>query len=140
MSLDQTNRTNNELQKAAKRSEELIEELQKQLFFDEDQRTQTKENALNVERRFHLLSGQIEEMKLALEQSDVSKKNAENQFNELADRFGQANERIANLTSEKRQLESTIVALQSDLDELLGEMKNSEERTKKNCSTVFAVF
>ncbi|CAF4222503.1 unnamed protein product, partial [Rotaria magnacalcarata] len=35
------------------------------------------------------------------------------------------------LASQRRQLESTITAMQSDLDEAVNELKNSEERSKK---------
>ena len=137
IAVDHANRTNNDLQKSVKRSEQLIEELQKQILIEQEQRDEAKENAASVERRFQLLNGQFEDMKLTIEQCESAKKQAESQFNELADRYSHVNGQIAGLTSEKRQLESTINAMQTDLDELLSELKNSEERTKKNCSTSF---
>ena len=49
----------------------------------------------------------------------------------IFDRISDINTQNANLSSQKRQLESNITAMQADLDEAVGELKHSEERSKK---------
>jgi myosin heavy chain 6/7 len=49
-------------------------------------------------------------------------------MNDAADRISDVSTQNANLSSQRRQLESTIAAMQADLDEAVNELKNSEER------------
>jgi predicted nucleic acid-binding Zn-ribbon protein len=52
-------------------------------------------------------------------------------LNDAADRISELSTQNANLSSQKRQLESTVAAMQADLDEAVAELKNSEEQSKK---------
>lgn len=133
VALDHANRMNQDLQKTVKRLEETINDLHIQISSEQHEKNQMKEHAANFERRWNLAQGQVEEMKTTIEQAEFAKKQAENELIELADRFSEANTQIANLTSQKRQLESNIAAMQADLNEALVELKNSEERAKKTC-------
>merc|ERR1712055_340830 len=84
-----------------------------------------------AERRANALHGELEESRTLLEQSDRGRRQAEA---ELAE----ANENLSNLTTQsnalglaKRKLEGELQTLHADLDEMLNEAKNSEEKAKK---------
>ena len=55
-------------------------------------------------------------------------------MHDAADRISEISTQNANLSSQRRQLESSIASMQADLDEAVSELKNSEERAKKATS------
>jgi len=131
VALDHSNRTNSDLQKALKRVEQTVTELQVQIEEEQRQRDEAREAAVVAERRANLLLGEIEELRTALEQAERARRAAESELNDAADRISELSTHNANLSSQKRQLESTVAAMQADLDEAVAELKNSEERSKK---------
>jgi myosin heavy chain 6/7 len=108
-----------------------VTELQTQVEDEQRQRDEAREAAASAERRANLIVGELEELRTALEQAERARKAAENELNDAADRISELSTHNANLSSQKRQLESTVAAMQADLDEAVAELKNSEERSKK---------
>ncbi|UJR08396.1 hypothetical protein I4U23_012667 [Adineta vaga] len=131
VALDHANRTNADLQKSLKRIQQNITELQAQVEEEQRQRDEAREIAMAAERRANVITGELEELRTALEQAERARKAAENELHDAADRISDVSTQNANLSSQKRQLESTIAAMQADLDEAVSELKNSEERSKK---------
>jgi predicted nucleic acid-binding Zn-ribbon protein len=78
-----------------------------------------------------LIVGELEEIRANLEQAERARKAAENDLHDAADRISDLGTSNANLNAQKRKLENDVVAMQSDLDEAISELKNSEERVKK---------
>ncbi len=108
-----------------------VTELQTQVEDEQRQRDEAREAAASAERRANLIVGELEELRTALEQAERARRAAENELNDAADRISELSTHNANLSSQKRQLESTVAAMQADLDEAVAELKNSEERSKK---------
>ncbi len=131
VALDHANRINTDSQKALKRLQQHLTDLQTQIEHEQQQRDEAREVAASAERRANLITGEIEELRTGLEQAERARKAAENELHDIADRISDLSTQNANLSSQKRQLESTIAAMQSDLDEAVSELKNSEERAKK---------
>ena len=131
MALDHANRTNADLQKTLKRVQQNITELQAHVELEQQQRDEAREAAAAAERHANLINCELEELRTALEQAERSRKAAENELHDLADRVSESSTHNANLSSQRRQLESTVAAMQADLDEAVSELKNSEERSKK---------
>ncbi|CAF0933829.1 unnamed protein product [Didymodactylos carnosus] len=131
IALDHSNRTNAELQKSVKKVQEQLNELQAQVEEEQRQRDEARDIAMVAERRANAIIGEAEELRTALEQAERSRKMAENELHEAADRISDLSSQNANLSSQRRQLESTAAAMQADLDEAVAELKNSEERSKK---------
>jgi myosin heavy chain 6/7 len=129
--LDHANRSNSDLQKALKKIQITVTELQVQIEDEQRQRDEAREAAAAAERRANIIVGELEELRTALEQAERARKAAENELNEAADRISDLSTQNANLSSQRRQLESTVAAMQADLDEAVAELKNSEERSKK---------
>ena len=90
-----------------------------------------KEAAAASERRANFIAGELEEIRNALEQSEKARKSTEMELHDAADRISELTAGNANLNGQKRKLESDMNALQTDLDEAISELKNSEERVKK---------
>jgi len=108
-----------------------VVELQAQVEEEQRQRDEAREIAASAERRANLIVGELEELRTALEQAERARKAAENELHDAADRISELSTMNANLSSQRRQLESTVAAMQADLDEAVAELKNSEERSKK---------
>lgn len=135
--LDHSNRANTELQKALKRIQQTVTELQAQVESEQRQREEARELAAAAERRANIIAGELEELRTALEQAERARKAAENELHDAADRISEVSTQNANLASQRRQLESTVAAMQADLDEAVSELKNVEERSKKAGSFCF---
>ncbi len=87
-----------------------------------------------------MIAGEIEELHTALEQAERARKAAEIELHYVADLISDLSTQNANLSSQKRQLESTTTAMQADLDEAISELKNSEERAKKAGKSLFFIL
>ncbi|CAF1220495.1 unnamed protein product [Adineta steineri] len=131
VALDHANRTNADSQKALKRIQQNVTDLQTQLELEQQQRDEAREAAVSAERRANMITGEVEELHTALEQAERARKAAEIELHDIADRISDLSSQNANFSSQKRQLESTVAAMQADLDEAITELKNSEERMKK---------
>ncbi|CAF3451696.1 unnamed protein product [Rotaria socialis] len=131
VALDHANRSNADLQKTLKKIQVTVTELQIQIEDEQRQRDEAREAAAAAERRANLIIGELEELRTALEQAERARKAAETELNEAADRISEISTINANLSSQRRQLESAVAAMQADLDEAVAELKNSEERSKK---------
>jgi len=131
VSLDNSNKENADLQKSIKKLQNEYKD--KQLQVDEEQRlaSEYREQYAVAERRANSLNGELEESRTLLEQSDRGRRQTEA---ELSD----ANEGVASTTAQynslglaRRKLEGELQALHADMDEMLNEAKNSEEKAKK---------
>ena len=131
VALDHSNRSNAELQKALKRLQDTVGELQAQVEDEQRQRDEAREAAAAAERRANLIAGELEELRTALDQAERSRRAAEAELNDAADRISELSTQNATISSQKRQLESAVAAMQADLDEAVAELKNTEERAKK---------
>lgn len=66
-----------------------------------------------------------------MEQADRARRNAEAENAELHESQNELAASNASLSMAKRKLEGEMQALQADLDEMLNEAKQSEEKAKK---------
>ena len=77
------------------------------------------------------MTNELEEMRISLEQSDRFRKALETDIQDASERLLEISSHNSNLNVQKRKLETDYSSLQSDLDEKLAELKNTEERCKK---------
>ncbi len=108
--------------------------MQAQVEDEQRQRDDAREAAAAAERRANAIIGELEEIRSGLEQAERSRKAAEHDLHDAADRIGDLSTSNANLNAQKRKIENDVVAMQSDLDEAISELKSSEERVKKASS------
>uniref|UniRef100_A0A4W6DEB6 Myosin, heavy chain b n=1 Tax=Lates calcarifer TaxID=8187 RepID=A0A4W6DEB6_LATCA len=104
-----------------------------QLHLDEAIRSQEemKEQVAMVERRNNLMVAEIEELRVALEQTERSRKVAEQELVDASERVGLLHSQNTNLINTKRKLEADLVQVQGEVEDAVQEARNAEEKAKK---------
>merc|ERR1712038_579078 len=131
IALDHANKANAEGQKAIKRYQGQLRDTI-QSYEDEARSRQEVMEAVGIsERKSNALSGEVEESRALLDSADRTKRQLDS---ELADARGAVNEMLginSKAMHDKRNVESMIHTLQAEIDDMLGQAKNSEEKSKR---------
>nr|XP_046239593.1 myosin heavy chain, fast skeletal muscle-like [Scatophagus argus] len=104
-----------------------------QLHLDEAIRGQEdmKEQVAMVERRNSLMLAEIEELRAALEQTERSRKVAEQELVDASERVGLLHSQNTSLINTKKKLEADLVQIQGEVEDAVQEARNAEEKAKK---------
>ncbi|KAM6927644.1 myosin heavy chain, fast skeletal muscle-like isoform 2-T2 [Xenentodon cancila] len=104
-----------------------------QLHLDEAIRGQDdmKEQVAMVERRNNLMIAEIEELRAALEQTDRSRKVAEQELVDASERVGLLHSQNTSLINTKKKLEADFVQIQGEVEDAVQEARNAEDKAKK---------
>uniref|UniRef100_A0A8C3EY11 Myosin-7B n=1 Tax=Corvus moneduloides TaxID=1196302 RepID=A0A8C3EY11_CORMO len=104
-----------------------------QLHLDDALRTQEdlKEQVAMVERRANLLQAEVEELRAALEQTERSRKLAEQELLDATERVQLLHTQNASLFNTKKKLETDMAQIQTEIEDVTNEAKSAEERAKK---------
>ncbi|KAG7271839.1 hypothetical protein CRUP_023749 [Coryphaenoides rupestris] len=97
-----------------------------------------KEQLAMVERRCVLLASEVEEMSGAVEQSERTRKLAEQEMLDVSERIQLLHAQNTGLLNSKKKMESDITQLQSDIEDTVQEAQNAEDKAKKAISTMMA--
>ncbi|OCT63134.1 hypothetical protein XELAEV_18044231mg, partial [Xenopus laevis] len=95
-----------------------------------------KEQLAIVERRNNLMVAEIEEMRAALEQTERSRKVAEQDLVDAIERVQLLHSQNTSLINTKKKLESDVVQLQGEIEDTTNEARNAEEKAKKAITDV----
>uniref|UniRef100_A0A3P9HJ03 Myosin heavy chain n=1 Tax=Oryzias latipes TaxID=8090 RepID=A0A3P9HJ03_ORYLA len=104
-----------------------------QLHLDDAVRAQEdlKEQAAMVDRRNGLMVAEIEELRVALEQTERSRKIAEQELVDASERVALLHSQNTSLLNTKKKLESDLVQVQGEVDDAVQEARNAEDKAKK---------
>merc|ERR1712088_905324 len=131
IALDHANKANIEGQKAIKRYQGSLRDTI-QGYEDEARAKQEVMEQVGIsERKANALSGEVEESRALLDSAERAKRQLDS---ELADARNAVNEMgVINSRAmhDKRNVESMIHTLQAEIDDALGQAKNSEEKSKR---------
>uniref|UniRef100_A0A8C8BI63 Uncharacterized protein n=1 Tax=Otus sunia TaxID=257818 RepID=A0A8C8BI63_9STRI len=129
--LSHANRVAAEAQKNLRNTQAVLKDTQ--LHLDDALRTQEdlKEQVAMVERRANLLQAEIEELRAALEQTERSRKVAEQELLDATERVQLLHTQNTSLINTKKKLETDIVQIQSEMEDTIQEARNAEEKAKK---------
>ncbi|KAE8587061.1 hypothetical protein XENTR_v10021854 [Xenopus tropicalis] len=129
--LGHANRQASEAQKQLRNVQGQFKETQLQL--DEAIRAQEdlKEQVAVTERRNNLFQAEIEENRAGLEQTERSRKIAEQELLDASERLQLLHSQNTSLINSKKKLESDICQLQNEAEEAVQEARNAEEKAKK---------
>ncbi|CAF91435.1 unnamed protein product, partial [Tetraodon nigroviridis] len=129
--LSQANRQAAEAQKQLKSVHAHLKDSQLQL--DESLRANDdmKENIAIVERRNNLLQAEVEELRASLEQTERSRKLAEQELLDVSERVQLLHSQNTSLLNHKKKLEADASQLQTEVEEAVQECRNAEEKAKK---------
>ncbi|XP_072259362.1 myosin-3-like [Pyxicephalus adspersus] len=90
-----------------------------------------KEQLAIVERRNNLMLAEIEELRAALEQTERSRKVAEQELLDATERVQLLHSQNTSLINTKKKLESDVSQLQGEIEDTTKEARNAEEKAKK---------
>merc|ERR1712150_424639 len=131
IALDHANKANAEAHKSIKRYQGQLRDVESAYEEETRQRKEIVEKGGLAERRANALQGELEESRALLDSADRGKKQAEM---ELAESRSAVNDMTAinsKASAEKRHLESDVHTLHAEIDDMLHQAKNSEEKAKK---------
>uniref|UniRef100_A0A803VNK6 Myosin heavy chain 1 n=1 Tax=Ficedula albicollis TaxID=59894 RepID=A0A803VNK6_FICAL len=129
--LSHANRMAAEAQKNLRNTQAVLKDTQ--IHLDEALRTQDdlKEQVAMVERRANLLQAEVEELRAALEQTERSRKLAEQELLDASERVQLLHTQNTSLINTKKKLETDIAQIQSEMEDTIQEARNAEEKAKK---------
>ncbi|XP_029948675.1 myosin heavy chain, fast skeletal muscle-like isoform X2 [Salarias fasciatus] len=104
-----------------------------QLHLDEAIRShaEMKEQVAMVERRNNLMMAEIEELRVALEQTERGRKVAEQELVDASERVGLLHSQNTSLINTKKKLEADLIQVQGEVEDSVQEARNAEEKAKK---------
>ncbi|CAK7315797.1 MYH7 [Vulpes lagopus] len=129
--LSHANRMAAEAQKQVKGLQSLLKDTQIQLDDAVRANDDLKENIAIVERRNNLLQAELEELRAVVEQTERSRKLAEQELIETSERVQLLHSQNTSLINQKKKMESDLTQLQSEVEEAVQECRNAEEKAKK---------
>ncbi|XP_018428535.1 PREDICTED: myosin-1B-like [Nanorana parkeri] len=129
--LSHANRQAAESQKQLRNVQGVLKDVQ--IHLDDSLRTNEdlKEQLALVERRANLMQAEIEEIRTALEQTERSRKVAEQELLDASERVQLLHTQNTSLINTKKKLDSDISQLQSEVEEAIQEARNAEDKAKK---------
>ncbi|NXQ27240.1 MYSS protein, partial [Alaudala cheleensis] len=129
--LSHANRMAAEAQKNLRNTQAVLKDTQ--LHLDDALRTQDdlKEQVAMVERRANLLQAEVEELRAALEQTERSRKLAEQELLDASERVQLLHTQNTSLINTKKKLETDIAQIQGEMEDTIQEARNAEEKAKK---------
>ncbi|XP_017691429.1 PREDICTED: myosin-1B-like [Lepidothrix coronata] len=129
--LSHANRQAAEAQKNLRNTQAVLKDTQ--IHLDDALRTQDdlKEQVAMVERRANLLQAEVEELRAALEQTERSRKVAEQELMDATERVQLLHTQNTSLINTKKKLETDISQIQSEMEDTIQEARNAEEKAKK---------
>merc|ERR1712218_624523 len=131
IALDHANKANSEAHKSIKRFQGQLREVEV-LFEDEArQRGEIAEKAGLADRRANALQGELEEARALLDSADRGKKQADMELVEARAAVNDMSTINSKASSDKRRIESAIHTMHAEIDDMLHQAKNSEEKAKK---------
>merc|ERR1712130_767777 len=95
------------------------------------QRRDIAEKAGLADRRANALQGELEEARALLDSADRGKKQADMELSEARAAVNDMTTINSKASSDKRHLESAIHTMHAEIDDMLHQAKNSEEKSKK---------
>merc|ERR1719356_1510315 len=131
IALDHANKANIEAQKAIKRYQGQLREAECGYEEEQRQRQEVVERASLAERRANALAGEMEEARALLESAERGKRQVEAELAESRAAVNEMNTINSKASSDKRSLESSVHTIHAEMDEMLQQAKNSEEKAKK---------
>uniref|UniRef100_A0A8C6C518 Myosin-7B n=1 Tax=Monodon monoceros TaxID=40151 RepID=A0A8C6C518_MONMO len=134
--LNHANRTAAEALKNYRNTQAILKDTQ--LHLDDALRGQEdlKEQLAIVERRANLLQAEIEELRATLEQTERSRKMAEQELLDASERVQLLHTQNTSLINTKKKLETDISQIQGEMEDIIQEARNAEEKAKKAITDV----
>merc|ERR1719374_470974 len=131
IALDHANKANAEAQKAIKRYQGQMREAE--CAYEEEQRARQEvaEKASLADRRAAALQGEMEEARALLDSAERGKRQTEAELAESRNAVNEMNSINSKASADKRRVEGAVHTMHAEIDDMLQQAKNSEEKAKK---------
>merc|ERR1711992_483895 len=131
IALDHANKANNEALKSIKRYQTQLREAD--CLYEEASRVRQEmaEKASLADRRANALQGEMEEARALLDSAERGKKQTESELGEARSAVNEMTTVNSRAGAEKRRVEGALHTMQAEIDDMLHQAKNSEEKAKK---------
>ncbi|XP_030591717.1 myosin-4-like [Archocentrus centrarchus] len=134
--LSHANRQAAEAQKQLRNIQVQLKEVQIQLEEALRINDDTKEQVAISERRNNLMQAEMEEIRAALEQTERSRKLAEQELLDASERVQLLHSQNTSLLNSRKKLEADLSQIQSEMDDHVQAARNAEEKAKKAITDV----
>merc|ERR1711878_165098 len=131
IALDHANKANNEAQKSIKRYQGQMRESECALAEESRVRQEMAEKASLADRRANGLAGEMEEARSMLDTAERGKRQTEAELGESRNAVNEMAGINSRASGEKRSIEGAVHTLHAEIDDMLHQAKNSEEKAKK---------
>merc|ERR1712013_187868 len=131
IALDHANKANSEAQKAIKRYQGQHREAECAYEEEQRQRQEVVERATLADRRANALAGEMEEDRSLLDSAERGKRQTEAELSESRSAVNEMTSINSKAASDKRAVESAVHTMHAEIDDMLQQAKNSEEKSKK---------
>merc|ERR1712083_863857 len=131
IALDHANKANNEALKSIKRYQAGLRESEVQYEEAARMRQEMAERASLADRRANALQGEMEEARSLLDSAERGKRQTESELTEARAAVNEMTTINTRAGAEKRSLEAAVHTMQAEIDDMLHQAKNSEEKAKK---------
>merc|ERR1712117_220019 len=131
IALDHANKANNEALKSIKRYQGQLREAE--CLYEEASRVRQEmvEKASLADRRANSLQGEMEESRAPLDSAERGKRQTEAELGEARSAVNEMTTVNSRAGAEKRRVEGSLHTMQAEIDDMLHQAKNSEEKAKK---------
>ena len=131
IALDHGNKANSEAQKAIKRYQGQAREAECAYEEEQKQRQEVAEKASLADRRANALAGEMEEARSLLDSAERGKRQTEAELAESRNAVNEMTHINSKANSDKRSIEGVVHTMHAEIDDMLMQAKNSEEKAKK---------
>merc|ERR1719367_974842 len=131
IALDHANKANSEAHKSIKRYQGQLRDVEGPYEEETRQRRDLSEKAGLADRRANALQGELEEARALLDSADRGKKQADMELVEARAAVNDMSTINSKASSDKRRIEGAIHTMHAEIDDMLHQAKNSEEKAKK---------
>merc|ERR1712203_1301389 len=131
IALDHANKANAEAHKSIKRYQGQLRDVEGSYEEEKRGRIEIAERAGLADRKANALQGELEESRSLLDSADRGKKQTEMELAEARMAVNDMTAINSKASSEKRACESSVHSMHAEIDDMLQQAKNSEEKAKK---------
>merc|ERR1711973_423327 len=131
IALDHANKANSEAQKSIKRYQGQLRESECAYEEESRMRQEMSVKASLADRRAAALQGEMEEARSLLDSAERGKRQIEGELAESRNAVNEMNTINSKDSAEKRHIEGLVHTMHAEIDDMLQQAKNSEEKAKK---------
>merc|ERR1711874_759157 len=131
IALDHANKANADISMTIKKYHLEMKDLQDKYAEEQRLGSEYREQYSIAERRANSLHAELEESRTLLEQSDRGRRQAEADLSDLQDQYQTLYNTNNMLSTSKRKLEGDYQTMSADLNDMVHEAKQSEDKAKK---------